>query len=116
MARREIDVRQGTLDLLVLKALSWKPLHGYNILEWLRRATDGDLNVEDAALYPALHRLEARELIESEWGTSENNRRAKFYRLTSAGRRALQAEAASWKRYAELMAAVLAAGEDATTA
>ena len=111
MASNSIDVRQGTLDMLVLKALSWKAMHGYNILEWLRQATDGELRIEDAALYQALHRMEARGLIESEWGTSENNRRAKYYQLTRAGRRALQAEAASWSRYAQLVARVLDAGE-----
>src|SRR5690242_3608518 len=84
-----IEVLQGTLDLLVLKALSWDAMHGYNILDWLRRASGAELHIEDAALYPALHRLEARGLIDSEWGLSENNRRAKYYRLTTDGRRAL---------------------------
>ena len=104
-----VDVMQGTLDLLVLKALSWDAMHGYNILDWLRRATGAELHIEDAALYPALHRMEARGLIASEWGLSENNRRAKFYRLTAAGRRALQSEAASWQRYVTIVARVLAA-------
>jgi PadR family transcriptional regulator PadR len=107
VASNEVDVLQGTLDLLVLKALSWQAMHGYNILDWLRRATNGELRIEDAALYPALHRLEARGLIDAEWGLSENNRRAKFYHLTPDGRRALRAEAASWKRYAGIMARVL---------
>jgi PadR family transcriptional regulator PadR len=111
MAGREMDVRQGTLDMLVLKALTWKAMHGYNILEWLTQVTEGELRIEDAALYPALHRMEARGLIESEWGTSENNRRAKYYRLTRAGRKALQTEAAGWARYAQLMARVLEAAE-----
>jgi transcriptional regulator len=112
--RSEIDVMQGTLDLLVLKALSWNAMHGYNILDWLRRATQHELRIEDAALYPALHRMEARGLISSEWGLSENNRRAKFYRLTAAGRRGLQAEAASWQRYVDVVARVLAAAEQPT--
>jgi transcriptional regulator len=107
----EVDVLQGTLDLLVLKALTWQPMHGYNILDWLRRASDAELRIEDAALYPALHRLEARGLIEAEWGLSENNRRAKFYSLTPDGRRALRAESASWKRYASIMARVLDAAK-----
>ena len=107
MAKATVDVLQGTLDLLVLKALSWDVMHGYNILDWLRRATDSELHIEDAALYPALHRMEARGLIESEWGLSENNRRAKFYRLTAEGRRSLRAEAASWRRYAAIVARVL---------
>ena len=111
MDRGDVDVLAGTLDLLVLKALSWDAMHGYNILDWLRRATDGELRIEDAALYPALHRMEARGLIASEWGLSENNRRAKFYRLTPAGRRALRSEAASWERYVALVARVLSAAQ-----
>ena len=109
MAATEVDVMYGTLDLLVLKALSWDAMHGYNILDWLRRATRAELRLEDAALYPALHRMEARGLIASAWGLSENNRRAKFYRLTPSGRKTLQAEAASWQRYVALVARVLAA-------
>ena len=109
MVVAELDVRQGTLDLLVLKTLSWGPMHGYTIMSRLRHATDNELRLEDAALYPALHRLEARDLIESEWGLSDNNRRAKFYRLTAAGRRALQTETAQWNRYVSLVAKVLRA-------
>ena len=111
MAHGDVDILQGTLDLLVLKALSWDAMHGYNILDWLRRATSGELRIEDAALYPALHRMESRGLIASEWGLSENNRRAKFYRLTPAGRRALRSEAASWERYVGIMGRVLAAAQ-----
>src|ERR671912_1462309 len=107
MPRAEGDVLQGTLDMLVLKALSWGQMHGYSILGWLRQTTDGELRLEDAALYPALHRMEARGLIDAEWGLSENNRKAKFYRLTPAGRRALQSEAARWQRYVALVARVL---------
>ena len=102
-----MPVLQGTLDLLVLKTLSWGPMHGYNILAWLRRVTEGELHIEDAALYPALHRMEVRGLIASEWGLSENNRRAKFYQLTPAGKRALRAEAGNWSRYVGLVAKVL---------
>jgi PadR family transcriptional regulator PadR len=111
MAVDEVEVLQGTLDLLVLKALSWEPMHGYNILDWLRRATRNELRLEDAALYPALHRMEARGLIASEWGLSENNRRAKYYRLTTTGKRELRAEATSWRRYVGLMARVLDAAQ-----
>lgn len=107
----EIDLRQGTLDLLVLKALTGGAAHGYGVLRWLRRSTEGELRVEDAALYPALHRLEARGLVESAWGLSENNRRAKFYELTAAGRRELRAEAESWTRYVAVVARVLSAAE-----
>jgi transcriptional regulator len=111
MASQEVEVLQGTLDLLVLKALSWEPMHGYNILDWLRRATQNELHIEDAALYPALHRMEARGLIASEWGLSENNRRAKYYQLTATGRRELRSEATSWRRYVGLMARVLDASQ-----
>ena len=111
MAATEMEILQGTLDLLVLKTLSWGPMHGYNILDWLRRTTDAELRIEDAALYPALHRMEARGLIESEWGLSENNRRAKFYRLTPAGRRSLRTQAATWERYVGLVAKVLGAAQ-----
>ena len=111
MPAQEVEVLQGTLDLLVLKALTWAPMHGYNILDWLRRATQFELHIEDAALYPALHRMEARGLIESEWGLSENNRRAKYYQLTAAGRRALRSEMSSWRRYVGLMARVLDAAQ-----
>jgi PadR family transcriptional regulator PadR len=109
MPPTDIEVRQGTLDLLVLKALSRGSMHGYDILEWLRRATEDHLRLEDAALYPALHRMEARQLISAEWGISTNNRRARFYRLTPDGRKALRAEAASWRQYAALVAKVLSA-------
>ena len=105
----EVDVLQGTLDLLVLKALSWAPMHGYNILDYLRRATQNELRIEDAALYPALHRMEARGLIDAEWGLSENNRRAKYYRLTPAGKRQLNAESESWLEFTTAMTKVLRA-------
>jgi PadR family transcriptional regulator PadR len=112
MAPSDIDVRQGTLDLLVLRALQASargPMHGYDILEWLRRATDDELHLEDAALYPALHRMEARGLIAAKWGLSANNRRARFYQLTTAGRARLKDEAAAWRHYAALVAKVLGA-------
>jgi transcriptional regulator len=107
MPRKDIELLQGTLDLLVLRALAWGPMHGYGVITWLRQRTDEELNVEDTALYPALHRLENRGLIESEWGLSENNRRAKFYRLTTEGRKALRAETDEWSRYVGVMAKVL---------
>jgi transcriptional regulator len=111
MPRREVDLVQGTLDMLVLKALTWGPMHGYSVLAWLRDTTDGDLRIEDAALYPALHRMEGRGLIESDWGLSENNRKAKYYRLTAKGRRELRSEAATWSRYVSVIAKVMAAAE-----
>ena len=85
MASQPLSVLQGTLDLLVLRALTWDTMHGYAIMRWIRQTADGELEVEDAALYPSLHRLEVRGLIEAEWGLSENNRRARFYRITAAG-------------------------------
>jgi transcriptional regulator len=102
-----MPVLQGTLDLLVLRALSWGPMHGYAVITWLRQRTDEELLVEDTAVYPALHRLESRGLIESEWGLSENNRRAKFYRITSLGRAELRAVTDDWTRYVGVMAKVL---------
>ncbi|TFH62166.1 MAG: PadR family transcriptional regulator [Gemmatimonadales bacterium] len=103
----KVELIQGTLDLLVLRALSAGPMHGYGILDWLRERTEGDLRLEDAALYPALHRMEARGLVEAEWGLSENNRRAKYYQLTASGKRELHQESAVWMRYVSLMAKVL---------
>lgn len=104
----KMDLLQGTLDVLILKALSWGPLHGYSVVRWITQRTDDALRIEEGALYPALHRMEQREWIEAEWGVSENNRRAKFYRLTETGRRQLHAEAESWRRYAEAVGKVLA--------
>jgi transcriptional regulator len=111
MPSGRLDVMQGTLDLLVLRALSAEPMHGYNILDWLKRATNEELRIEDAALYPALHRMEARGFIRSGWGLSENYRRAKYSELTAKGTRKLASEAAGWAQYASLMARVLAAKE-----
>ena len=92
---------KGTVDLLILQSLRQEPQHGYEVSRWVHERTDGVLGVEDAALYQALHRLEDRGLVESEWGLSENNRRAKYYQLTSEGRRQLRVEVSLWKRYAE---------------
>ena len=105
--REKDDVLQGTLDMLVLKALTWGPMHGYSVLAWLRQTTKDELHVEDAALYPALHRLEARKLIDAEWGVSENNRRAKFYRLTPKGKKQLSVEATKWDKLAGAIARIL---------
>ena len=105
----ELDLLQGTLDVLVLKALVFGPRHGYAVARWIRNASDEALTVEDRALYVALHRLETRGWVASEWGLSENNRRAKYYRLTPAGRRQLAAQSASWTRYAAAVFKVLEA-------
>ena len=92
------ELVQGTLDMLILKTLSRGPLHGYAIVEFIQRTSEDVLRVEEGALYPALHRLEVRGLLASEWGASDNNRRAKFYRLTAAGRKQLAQEAGYWTR------------------
>ncbi|NOT07538.1 MAG: PadR family transcriptional regulator [Gemmatimonadales bacterium] len=107
MGRPDLDLLQGTLDVLVLKSLSWGPCHGYAVARWIRERTSGALLVEDRALYVALHRMEARRWIVAEWGLSENNRRAKFYALTSAGRRALQDKHADWQAYSSAVSTVL---------
>ncbi len=109
MAGAALDLLQGTLDVLVLKALSWGPRHGHAIATWIRASSDDDLNIEDGALYTALHRLEKRGLIDAEWGLSENNRRAKYYELNDIGKRALREEAVHWKRYAGAVFKVLEA-------
>ena len=97
----------GTLDVLVLKALTRESMHGYAISNWIRERTSGVLTVDDAGLYKALHRLERAGDIASEWGLSENNRRAKYYRVTAAGRQRLQREASAWRRYAAAVFLVL---------
>lgn len=102
-----LDLLQGTLDVLVLRALRREPLHGYGISRWIRERTEGELEVQDAALYKALRRLEGKEWVEAEWGRSENNRRARFYRLTTRGRGQLVREAAAWQRYARAVSRVL---------
>lgn len=101
------DLRHGSLDLLVLKAVSWEPMHGYSIAGWIRERTRGELPVVDAALYKALYRLEEDGAVRAEWGLSANNRRAKYYALTPRGRQILRAEIAGWRRYAAAIEAVL---------
>ena len=109
MADSELNVLRGSLDLLILKALSWAPRHGYAVAEWIQHATDATFLIEEGTLYPALHRLERRGWVESEWGISDQHRRAKFYRLTSAGRAQFRAEAPTWHRCADAIAAALRA-------
>ena len=101
------DVYSGTLELLILKALSWGPMHGYAINKWIRQSTDDCVPINEGALYPALHRLEARGLLREEWGLTERNRDAKFYSLTTAGRKQLRAEVTRWKRYAVAVTATV---------
>ena len=101
------ELMQGTLDMLILKTLSRSPLHGYAIAEFIQRTSEDVLRVEEGALYPALHRLEVRGLLASEWGASDNNRRAKFYRLTAAGRRQLAQEVSYWTRMTASIARIM---------
>jgi PadR family transcriptional regulator PadR len=103
------DILRGTLDLLVLKALSWGPAHGYGVARRIEEATNDVLAVGEGTLYPALHRLEERGWVTASWGTSENNRQAKFYSLTNAGRAQLRVEAQNWRRYAAAVFATLEA-------
>jgi transcriptional regulator len=111
MAREPIELLQGTLDLLVLKTLTWGSAHGYDVARWIQQVTGDVLRVEEGSLYPALHRLEKRGLISAEWGVSENNRRAKFYRLTARGRQQLRAETSSWSVFSRAVSAVLTSTE-----
>ena len=102
-----LSLLQGTADLLILRALQGGAAHGYAVSRWVRERTDGVLAIEDAALYQALHRLEARGWIEAEWGLSENNRKAKYYALTAAGRQQVRSEISTWKKYAEAVFKVI---------
>lgn len=111
MAVRRIDLLQGTLDLLVLRSLGTEPNHGYGIAVRLHQLSDDVLKIEEGSLYPALYRLEEQGLIESEWGTTENNRQAKFYKLTRKGRTAAAAEEESWERLSKAVTRVLRAIE-----
>jgi len=106
------ELLQGTLDLLILKAVSLGPLHGYGVLLRIQQISNDALQIQQGSLYPALYRLEHQGLITSQWGESENRRKAKFYRLTAAGRRRLQEEVAYWKRFSEAIGVVLAAVPD----
>jgi transcriptional regulator len=107
MEKETLDLIRGTLDVLVLKTLSWQPLHGYAIVSAIRQQTDNALLVEEGALYPALYRMEGKGWIEAEWGLSDNNRRAKYYRLTQDGRKHLQSQAKTWKAYATAVGKIM---------
>jgi transcriptional regulator len=107
MPTDDLDLLRGTFDLLLLKTLSWGPMHGLGVLRWIESVTRDRLQIEEGALYPALHRLEEEGWIAAEWGASENNRRAKFYELTAAGRKQLEVEHESWKRFAEAVSLVM---------
>ena len=114
MPPKPIDLIQGTLDLLVLQTLSWGAAHGYAIARWIEKLTGDMLQVGEGSLYPALHRLEEREWIEAEWRLSENNRRAKFYQLTTLGRRQLRHETKTWGLLVEAVGKVLKTREQPT--
>ena len=107
MADTEIDLLRSSLDLLILKALGWGPRHGYAVAEWIEQATEDALSLEEGTLYPALHRLERKGWVQTEWGVSDSNRRAKFYKLTASGRAQFRVQAPTWHRYAEAIAAAL---------
>jgi len=106
---KDLDLLHGTLDFLILKALTWGCMHGYGVARWIERTTEDVLAVEEGSLYPALHRLQKKGLLESEWGVSENNRRARFYRLTAAGQRELKRQQSDWTRFAAAVSRVAAA-------
>jgi PadR family transcriptional regulator PadR len=106
-AYKQLDLMQGTLDLLILKAVSLGPLHGYGVLLRIQQISGQALTIQQGSLYPALYRLEHQGAIASDWGESDNNRKAKFYRLTTAGRKQLEAETEKWQRMSELMGSIL---------
>lgn len=111
MGKTDLELLRGTFDVLILKTLAWGPAHGYAVASWIEHVTDDALRIEEGSLYPALHRLERRGLVQAEWGLSENNRRAKFYTLTAEGRAQLSAETSSWSRFVEAVGKVLNATE-----
>jgi len=111
MVKRDLKLLQGTLDVLVLKTLESGSHHGYAIAEWIRETTDATLQIEDGALYNSLHRMEKRRWLDSRWGVSENNRRAKYYRLTAKGQRQLEQSTSAWNSYAEAVSKVLSSTE-----
>jgi transcriptional regulator len=108
MADDTLPLLKGTLDLLVMKTLSWGPRHGFGISQWLEQRSDGEVEIDDSALYHALHRLEERGLVDAAWGITENNRKARYYRLTAAGTSRLRAESDTWERYSRVVGRILA--------
>ena len=106
-----VDLLQGTLDFLILKTLTWGPMHGFEISRWIRKTTDQALEIEEGALYPALHRMERRGWLEAEWALTEHSRRAKYYELTKAGREQLKAQDSEWRRYVVVVGKILAAAK-----
>ncbi len=109
MNQPELDLVRGTLDLLILKTLSWGPMHGLAVSRWLEQTTKEQLQIEEGALYPALHRMEEKGWLEAEWGYTERNRKAKFYRISASGRKRLAAELTRWQRYTSVVGLVISA-------
>jgi transcriptional regulator len=105
----ELDLVRGTLDLLVLKTLSWGPMHGLAVMRWIEQTTRDQLQIEEGALYPALHRMEEKGWLDADWGYTERNRKAKFYRVTPRGRKHLAGELARWQRYTTVVGLVIEA-------
>lgn len=112
--KTDLEFKRGAIEMLVLKAVSWGPRHGYSIAQWVQVTTGDALRLEEGSLYPALHRLEDKGLVDSQWGLSESNRRAKFYSITAAGRKALRAEVESWTRFSAAIAKVIVAPRPGT--
>jgi len=111
MSEPTVVILKGAMDVLILKSLSWGAMHGYAISRWIRLVSDEAFDIQEGALYPALHRLESKGLIESEWGLSENNRQAKYYQLTAQGRKQLRTELSTWSRFATAVHKVVTATE-----
>ncbi|HXT15763.1 MAG TPA: PadR family transcriptional regulator [Gemmatimonadaceae bacterium] len=109
MAASDVDLVRGTLDLLILKTLSWGPMHGLAVLRWIENVTRDQLQIEEGALYPALHRMEEKGWLDADWGYTERNRKAKFYRLTARGRKHLADELTRWQRYTSVVGLIIAA-------
>jgi len=103
----DLDLLKGTVEVMILKALSWGPMHGFGVAKWIRQTTDDVLQIEDSALYPALHRMEHRGLIAADWRLTENKRRAKYYILTTSGRQQLRARVSTWDRYSRAVSQVV---------
>ena len=109
MPASDLDLVRGTLDLLILKTLSWGPMHGLAVTRWIEQTTKDELQIEEGALYPALHRMEEKGWLDAEWGYTDRNRKAKFYRLTARGRKQLASELTRWSRYTHVVGLVISA-------
>ncbi|MGV3708289.1 MAG: PadR family transcriptional regulator [Gemmatimonas sp.] len=115
MPPSDLDLLRGTFDLILLRALTWGPMHGLGILRWIESTTENGLQIEEGSLYPALHRLEQKKWLAAEWGISENNRKAKYYRLSALGRKQLTAELQRWSRYTAAVGMIIDAVDPRTS-